>query len=81
LDEIEEDVDLAIIIVPAKIVNDVVNKGSDKIRNFVVISAGFSEIGEGGKKREEDLAKIAEKNDLNICTILFAWIQSWRPNS
>jgi len=32
----------------------------------VVISAGFAEIGEEGKEREQQLLKLAEEKDLNI---------------
>ncbi len=66
LEGIKEEIDLAIIIVPAKIANGIISKGSAKAKNFVVISAGFSEIGEEGKKREKELAEIAEEKGLNI---------------
>ncbi len=66
LEEIKEKVDLAIIIVPAQSVADVVRSGAEVTKNFVVISAGFSEIGEVGKKREEELKKIAEEQKLSI---------------
>ncbi len=66
LEEIEEKIDLAIIIVPAKFVNDIVKNASEKVKNFIIISAGFSEIGEEGKKREMELADLAKKNGLNI---------------
>ncbi len=66
LADIPEDVDLAVIAVPAKFVNEIVEGGAGKIKNYVIISAGFSEIGGEGKKREEELKAIADKNDLNI---------------
>lgn len=66
LEGIKEKIDLAIIVVPAKIVNVIISKGSIKVKIFVVISAGFSEIGKEGKKRENDLAEIARENNLNI---------------
>jgi acetyltransferase len=64
--EIEENIDLAIIVIPAKLVNDVIKNAKDKVKNFVVISAGFGEINQEGKIREEELKQIAEKNDLNV---------------
>ncbi len=64
--DIKEEIDLAVIIVPAPLVNEIVKKAADKIKNFVIVSAGFSEIGEEGKKREEELKKIAEESNLNI---------------
>jgi acetate---CoA ligase (ADP-forming) len=64
--EIEAEIDLAIIVIPAKFVNDVIKNAKDKTKNFVVISAGFSEIGLEGKAREKELKQLAEENSLNI---------------
>lgn len=66
LEEIEEDVDLAIIVIPAKFVPETIKNAGNKVKDFAVISAGFSEIGEDGKKLEQELLKIAEEKDLNI---------------
>ena len=60
-------VDLAIIVTPAKIVLDVVEEcGKKGIKGILIISAGFKEIGEEGKKLEEELLKIKEKYGLRI---------------
>lgn len=64
--EIEEEVDLAVIAVPAAVVNDLIKEASQKVENFVVISSGFAETGEEGKQREKELSEIAKANDLNI---------------
>jgi acetyltransferase len=66
LAKIEKEIDLAVIAIPAKLVNDEIKKNSGKIKNFIVISAGYSETGEEGKEREEKLLEIAKKNNLNI---------------
>lgn len=66
LSEIEEEIDLVIIVIPAKFVTEVIKKSSDKVKNFVIISAGFSETGTEGSEREKELLKIAEENNLNI---------------
>lgn len=66
LEAIEKPVDLAIIAIPAKFVLETIEKSAQKIKNFVVISAGFSETGEEGKDREAELQKLAEENKLNI---------------
>lgn len=66
LTEIEKEVDLAIVAVPAAAVNSVISAGEEKIKNYVVISAGFSEIGKEGKIKEEELRKITEEKNLNI---------------
>lgn len=66
LAEIEKEVDLAIVAVPAVVVSSLIKEGAKRCSNFVVISAGFSEIGEEGKVKERELLKIAEENNLNI---------------
>ncbi len=66
LSEIEDDVDLAIIAVPAQFVIDVVQSAVEKVKNFAIISAGFAETGAEGKAREEELLTIAEEYNLNI---------------
>lgn len=66
LDEVENQVDLAIIVIPAKFVAGEIKKNADKIKNYVVISAGFSETGAEGKEREEAIRKIAEEKNLNV---------------
>lgn len=66
LSDIEEGVDLAVLAIPAKFVNGEVESNAKKIKNYVVISAGFSETGEEGRKREDELGKIARDNSLNI---------------
>jgi acetyl coenzyme A synthetase (ADP forming)-like protein len=50
------DVDLAVIIVPADRVLDVVDQCGEKgVKGLVIISAGFGEGGEEGKRRERKL--------------------------
>lgn len=66
LNEVEKSVDLAIISIPAKFVEQEIEKNADKIKNYVIISAGFSETGEEGKEREEAIKKIADEKELNI---------------
>ncbi len=66
LEEIERSVDLAIVAIPADFVLETIKKSADKVKNFAIVSAGFSETGEEGKKREEDLKKLAEEKELNI---------------
>lgn len=66
LGQINKPVDLAIVAVPAKFVLDTVKDGAQNVKNFVIISAGFSEIGQEGVKREQELANLAKKYKLNI---------------
>jgi acetyltransferase len=59
--------DLAIVVVPASIVVDVVRQaGEVGIPNIVVITAGFSERGTEGEQRERELTEVAEQYDLNL---------------
>lgn len=62
ISEIKDEVDLAVIAVPAKIVpkimRDCVKKG---VKSFIVISAGFGEIGQEGKKLQNEIVDIARK--------------------
>jgi acetate---CoA ligase (ADP-forming) len=64
--DVDQPVDLAIIAIPAKFVLGEIEKNADKIKNYVIISAGFSEIGEEGKEKEEAIKKIADEKGLNI---------------
>ena len=56
--DVPGDVDLAIVVVPAgrvsAVVDDCLAKG---VRALVVISAGFGEIGEGGRKLQDELVE------------------------
>jgi len=59
--------ELAIIVVPAKIVPSIVQEGAENgTRNFVIITAGFGETGKEGALLDEELKKLIEKHDLHI---------------
>jgi len=65
--EIQEDIDLAVIAVPAKIVPAVLKDcGKKKVPFAVVISAGFSELGKEGKKLQDQIVKIAHSSNMRI---------------
>ncbi|MFA7209156.1 MAG: acetate--CoA ligase family protein [Parcubacteria group bacterium] len=66
LGDITEEIDLAIIVLPAKVVVPVIRESAGRVKNFVVISAGFSETDEDGRKRENELKALAVENGLNI---------------
>lgn len=58
-------IDLGVIAVPAKIVPKVlIECGRKKIKNVIIISAGFSEIGEN--KLENELIKISKKYKIRV---------------
>lgn len=59
--------DLAIIAIPAEKVIAILNQIGEKgIKNVIVFSAGFKEIGEAGEKLEKDLLQSTAKYGLNI---------------
>ncbi len=67
--DIKEKVDLAVIAVPAKFVNQVIREGANKeepISNFIIISAGFGEAGPEGVARKEEMQKLIKEYNLNI---------------
>jgi len=64
---IDDQVDLAVIITPAETIEGLVVEGADHgIRNFLVISAGFKEIGGEGAEREKRLKRLASDRGLAI---------------
>lgn len=65
LNEVEGDIDLAVVAIPAGFVNETIQK-AQRVKNFIVISAGFSEVGDEGREREKELLKIAEEKGVNI---------------
>ncbi|MEO0224770.1 MAG: CoA-binding protein, partial [candidate division WOR-3 bacterium] len=65
--EIEDEVDLAVIVVPSKIVKDVLIDCAKKHINYaIIISSGFKEIGEEGLKLENEIIEIAKNHNLRI---------------
>lgn len=65
--DVKEKIDLAIVIIPAKFVIDVIKDcATSNVKNVIIISAGFSEAGEDGRKKEEELKSIADNNKINI---------------
>lgn len=62
-----EIVDLALIAIPSAGVNQVLNEIGEKgIKNVVVYSAGYKEIGGKGKVLEDALIKTSQKYGLNL---------------
>jgi acetyltransferase len=61
------DVEVAVLVVPSAIAVDVIEEcGVAGIENVVVITAGFSEAGSDGARRERRLREIAAEYDLNL---------------
>jgi acetyl coenzyme A synthetase (ADP forming)-like protein len=67
LNDIDNDIDLAVIMVPRHCVAESLTECGEKgIKFVVVISAGFKETGEEGLKYEEEIKKIAERYSIAL---------------
>lgn len=65
--EVPAGVDLAVIAVPAAIVPKILRECSDSgIKDVIVVSGGFKEIGEEGAKLEGEIAEISRKEEINL---------------
>jgi acetate---CoA ligase (ADP-forming) len=65
--EIPDEVDLAFIVVPQKLVLDVARQCADKgVRGLVVISAGFSEVGPEGAALEAELLDLVRARGMRM---------------
>ncbi|MBU0976123.1 CoA-binding protein, partial [Patescibacteria group bacterium] len=64
---IKKPIDLAIIAIPSTFVFDTVKDLTpNEVKNVVVISAGYSEIGQDGMMAELKLGAVLEKNGINL---------------
>jgi len=62
-----ESLDLAVIATPAKSVPSIVEECGEKgVRGIIIISAGFREIGEEGRKLEKEIKGIQKKYGMRI---------------
>jgi len=65
--DIPDEVDMAIIAVPARLVPDVMEECAQKgIKGAVIVSSGFSEEGERGAEYERRVLEIARKHGIRI---------------
>ncbi|MEO0074589.1 MAG: acetate--CoA ligase alpha subunit [candidate division WOR-3 bacterium] len=64
---IPDEVDLAVIIVPAPAVPEIIEEcGQKNVKGAIIITAGFKEIGESGLKLEKRIKEIAQKHNLSL---------------
>jgi acetyltransferase len=65
--EVAGDIDVAVIVIPAKYVLPVVEEcGAKGVTALVIITAGFKEIGHEGQEAEKKLVEIAEKHGMIV---------------
>ena len=62
-----DDCDLAVVAIPSRFANASVEEcGKKGIKNVIVLTAGYKEVGGEGVKLEEELQEIAKKYDINV---------------
>lgn len=67
LSDIGEPVDLAYVMVPTAAVLPVLREGASRgIRSYVVLTAGFAETGDEGKRLEDEIVAFAARHDLTV---------------
>jgi len=67
LSSIKEAIDTAIIAVPAKYCFDVISQAAElNIKNLIVLTAGFKEIGNKGLDLEKKITQIAKEHNINM---------------
>ena len=67
ISEIVNDVDVAVIVIPAKYVLPSVEEcGKKGVKALVIITAGFKEIGHEGQEAEKKLVELAEKYEMVV---------------
>lgn len=65
--DIPDKVDLAVIVVPKRFVKQsLIDCGEKGVKGVIIITAGFGETGEEGKKEERELVEIAHKYGMRI---------------
>ncbi len=76
--DIPEQVDLAVIVVPPQVCNQVMQECVDaEVKAAVIITAGYKEIGEKGEKREQELKEIIASGETRV--IGPNCVGVWRP--
>jgi acyl-CoA synthetase (NDP forming) len=67
VESIPEPIDLAVVVVPAPIVADVLRQcGRRNIRSVIVVSGGFREIGKEGEERENAIKEIVKTTGMRL---------------
>jgi len=65
--DVEDDVDLAVIVFPASVVDKALEQcGQKGVRGVIIISAGFREVGQAGAKLEQRVTDICRHYDMSL---------------
>ena len=67
LTDIDDDIDLAVIVFPATVVDRALEMcGQKGVKGVIIISAGFREVGPDGAKREQRIKDICAAYDISL---------------
>jgi len=89
LQSIPDDVDLVFVVVPPRRVEDVLTDAAGKgVRVAVIITAGFSETGDDGKRIEESIAarartlgvRLVGPNCMGVASLIPRKLTAWMPS-
>lgn len=65
--DIESDIDLGVVTVPPKVATQTIKQSVKKgVKNLIVITSGFGELGEEGSKRKEEIKNYIEQGDTRL---------------
>ncbi len=65
--DVPDEVDLAIVVVPALIVANVIEECVAKgVQGAVIITSGFAETGEEGRKLQEEVVRVARNGEIKL---------------
>jgi acyl-CoA synthetase (NDP forming) len=65
--DIPREIDIAIILVPAQYIDEVIDQCIEKqVKGIIIITAGFGEINEEGKKKEIEIVKKCKKAGIRV---------------
>ena len=65
--DIPKDVDIAIILVPSKVIDKVVDQCISKnVKGIIIVTAGFGELNKEGKKKEREISSRCKKAGIRV---------------
>lgn len=67
LADVPDELDMAVLIVPAEMVPRVMGEAADKgVKGVIIITAGFKEIGGRGVELEEEVKRVAAQREIHV---------------
>ncbi|MFW9822198.1 MAG: acetate--CoA ligase family protein [Candidatus Thorarchaeota archaeon] len=79
--DIPKDIDIAIILIPARIIDEAIDQCIEKkVKGIIIITAGFGEISEVGKKKELEIVNKCNKAGIRVMGPNCVGIQNLNSN-